>query len=456
MTDMAHSKEYGDSDFANASDEVNLLKHTKDGIALYPQPSDDPKDPLNWSLTKKILMLFIVALAGGIGAAQILALNSGYFIQAELYGKTAVQLSYGASAGIAGLAVGPLFWTPLAQRLGRPSCIFWGSVLTVVCCIWSALMTHPGDYNSFIVSRVFASFFGSAGGALGAGVLYDIFFLHQRGRAFIFYLTASNIGVVLAPTFSGYIITTSPWPVQLWWCVGAEAGVALLAFAFLQETSYPRSSEERFRQRPESFLRNRRVSLLLGTQIVLETDYPKMSPWTAFIIGVCPITILTGILLTVDYGLVVAQTNLLAVFLQSPVEAGGYGFSPAENSNFQFSQWLGIATSMAYGYIFNDRWPLWICKRRGGIWRLEYRLYPALIPAILILPVALGLFGACLQYHLHYMVLAVAICFSTMAVDNISTIVINYLVESFSGYPMETIAITILYRLVLGVAVPFF
>ena len=92
---MAESKEFGRSITGNASDEVALLKHTKDGIALYPQPSDDPADPLNWSLTSKIFTLFIVALAGGIGAAQVLALNSGYFIQAELYGKTAVQLSYG-------------------------------------------------------------------------------------------------------------------------------------------------------------------------------------------------------------------------------------------------------------------------------------------------------------------------------------------------------------------------
>lgn len=39
------------------------IKLAKDGrTRLIPQPSDDPKDPLNWSSWTKHIMLFIVAL----------------------------------------------------------------------------------------------------------------------------------------------------------------------------------------------------------------------------------------------------------------------------------------------------------------------------------------------------------------------------------------------------------
>lgn len=68
-----------------------------ESIKLIPQPTDDPTDPLNWSTAKKLSTLFIVTLAGFIGLAQTVAANSGYFVQAGLYGKTAVQLSYGVS-----------------------------------------------------------------------------------------------------------------------------------------------------------------------------------------------------------------------------------------------------------------------------------------------------------------------------------------------------------------------
>lgn len=40
------------------------LKTTKDGVTvLLPQPSDDPRDPLNWSPVKKHVILFIISFA---------------------------------------------------------------------------------------------------------------------------------------------------------------------------------------------------------------------------------------------------------------------------------------------------------------------------------------------------------------------------------------------------------
>ena len=100
---MAEAKECDTSGAEKGFYQEATLKLGRDGIALSPQPSDDPADPLNWSLTKKVLTLFIVALTAGMGAAQALALNSGYFIQAELYEKTAVQLSYGVRLCYLGL-----------------------------------------------------------------------------------------------------------------------------------------------------------------------------------------------------------------------------------------------------------------------------------------------------------------------------------------------------------------
>jgi hypothetical protein len=41
------------------------LKTSSDGrTTLIPQPSDDPNDPLNWSQTKKNLILFVVSCTG--------------------------------------------------------------------------------------------------------------------------------------------------------------------------------------------------------------------------------------------------------------------------------------------------------------------------------------------------------------------------------------------------------
>ena len=77
-------------------DGTHTLK-TRNGITLVPQPSDDPRDPLNWSQRKKYTILVIYCLAGFAGTASSLANQLGFEAQAKLYGKTLVQMSYTVS-----------------------------------------------------------------------------------------------------------------------------------------------------------------------------------------------------------------------------------------------------------------------------------------------------------------------------------------------------------------------
>ena len=47
-----------------SSDDGSSLKLAKDGITvLVPQPSDDPDEALNWSWTKKLVVVFPLILA---------------------------------------------------------------------------------------------------------------------------------------------------------------------------------------------------------------------------------------------------------------------------------------------------------------------------------------------------------------------------------------------------------
>jgi hypothetical protein len=51
--------------------------------------------------------------------------------------------------------------------------------------VWASQMTHASTYNGFIVSRFFGALFGSFTGVLGPRILIDLFFLHQRGKAYL-------------------------------------------------------------------------------------------------------------------------------------------------------------------------------------------------------------------------------------------------------------------------------
>ena len=109
-----------------------------------------------------------------------------------------------------------------------------------------------------------------------------------------------------------------------------------------------------------------------------------------------------------------------------------------------------------YCHFVSDRIPLWVCKKYGnGVWKPEYRLHSIWVPAV-IMPVALGLFGASLKYHIHYMVLAFASFLINFAAVGAAPIIMNYLVETFKHLPNEIAATMNLYRTIIGLIVPFF
>jgi hypothetical protein len=77
--------------------EGDLHQTTSHGVILIPQPSDDPRDPLNWSRNKKLLTLGVVSFASCISLAQLLANQAGFLPQAELYHVPPVNISYSVS-----------------------------------------------------------------------------------------------------------------------------------------------------------------------------------------------------------------------------------------------------------------------------------------------------------------------------------------------------------------------
>lgn len=133
--------------------------------------------------------------------------------------------------------------------------------------IWSATMVHSNQYAAFVTARLFGGLFGGVAPALGANTIVDMFFLHQRGKAF----TALNIsflaGVVVGPTLSGFIVNSTSWTVQFWWSNGLEGMIVVLCLALLEDTYYDRtlSRDEQHNKMPDSFIANRMATFFCGS-----------------------------------------------------------------------------------------------------------------------------------------------------------------------------------------------
>lgn len=68
---------------------------------------------------------------------------------------------------------------------------------------------------------------------------------------------------------------------------------------------------------------------------------------------------LCGAFLFVTFGWAVAVNTLLGVFLQTPVELGGYGFSPSQNAECQYLDEILVYFSFANAPVQSSFPVLW-------------------------------------------------------------------------------------------------
>ena len=109
-----------------------------------------------------------------------------------------------------------------------------------------------------------------------------------------------------------------------------------------------------------------------------------------------------------------------------------------------------------FGIFASDRIPLWASRRlTKGVWYPEYRLWNLVVPGLLS-PIGLGIFGASLEYHYHYMLLAFGNFLVTSSALVSLPILVNYVVECCVSSATEVAVIMNVYRLALGLALPFF
>lgn len=141
-----------------------------------------------------------------------------------------------SAAAIAGIAGGPLLLSPLVDIVGRPSVIFWSLLGSLACAAWSACLTKSTDYIPFVISRLLSGIFGSLPANVGSSMILELFFLHQRGKAFLCYSLSTALGVHAAPTFGGFILTIQSWTILFWWTVPLLGITAFLVMVFLEET----------------------------------------------------------------------------------------------------------------------------------------------------------------------------------------------------------------------------
>ncbi|OJI81223.1 hypothetical protein ASPTUDRAFT_58525 [Aspergillus tubingensis CBS 134.48] len=416
---------------------VHGLKTTPEGLVLDPQPSDDPNDPLNWKPSRKARVLSIWAIACFSSQATAMTNMQGSYLQAPLYHKTATQISLSVSCGLIGIMVSSILVVPLSRRYGSCFCLFWSTIGILFSSVWSAMMTSPSDYIPFVISRLFAGLCAGVPLVLGSEFVLRTYFRHQRGKCLHILHIPFLLGVAIGPTLGAYVDARASWPISFWYTVPMNGVLALLILVFIEETAFAGGEQVR-----QSFTQEK---------------------WNMYIRG-----------RAVPPQLRASWKNMTLALLQWPLSSVSPSLKPLEtkvDTQCQRFRWLhvrpqttvtltqaiGTALAELYGHFISDRLPLYLFHRKSKSqdiepteWRPEYRLHCLWVPVIM-LPIGLGLFGASLEYHYHWVLLALGFLLLTFGAISLLPVAMTYLCECFPNHVSEVSAGMGVWRLILGV-----
>lgn len=89
------------------------------------------------------------------------------------------------------------------------------------------------------------------------------------------------------------------------------------------------------------------------------------------------------------------------LLLETPAEAGGYGFSSKGVGFLYFTPMVAVGLGEAFGHWFNDCVANWHIRRHHGRFAPESRLWTCYLAVIFMVP-GLAVVGCTLNEHLHY------------------------------------------------------
>ena len=198
--------------------------------------TDDPDNPQNWSLGKKLAVtaqICAYTMAVYMGSAIYAPSEVGIMKQ---FGVNAQLASMGLSMYVLAYGMGPMLFSPLSEMpvIGRNPPYMITYFLFVILLVPTALAQN---FAGFIVLRFLLGFFGSPCLATGGASLQDMFSIIKMPYVMSTWALAATCGPALGPIISGFSVTAENWRWSQWELLWLAGPIYLVMFLFLPETS---------------------------------------------------------------------------------------------------------------------------------------------------------------------------------------------------------------------------
>ncbi|KAH8810680.1 major facilitator superfamily domain-containing protein [Xylogone sp. PMI_703] len=382
------------------------------GIRKIPIPSQDPTDPLNWSLFKRCVVLTSLCMFGtaGFGVIQSTPLFFGEIIaeyERETRGAFAVsKIGQLASYPSLCMGLGNFLFVPLSMMLGRRAVFLFNNALMLAAIVWAG---KSSGFNSHLAARCIQGLSCGLSDCLLPIMILDMTFLHRRALWMSFYWASTAAGSTALLVAVPFVVqgTGADWRTNYWFWSGFSAFSLLLAIIYLPETLFPRAP---------ALVDGRLVITdqygnvtFVSTEDVSAIQYEQHSPadraglekggsyWhdlklvhyqengiqkflktyvEMFLSFLNPSVFFVLVLNSLLFGGLVCQSLTYTTQLQLPP----WNFSPAAVGTAQAGSFVGALVALGLSGATADRLSGYLTKRNGGIREPEHVLPNFILP----------------------------------------------------------------------------
>ncbi|KAI1196550.1 putative MFS transporter [Nemania serpens] len=420
------------------------------GQALFPVPAEDPNDPLQWSNFKKTMILIICSFYSFLANAALIGPSPYIDLWAKEFNISPTKASELISYPNLAFGFGSLIFVPLYLKIGRRPVMLLSLIIFCAGIIGASQCT---TYGSLMAARVIHGFGSCVCEALPVQLVNDIFFLHERGERIGYYTVCLCLGT-FASLPAGYILAGGyGW--QLFFYVEFAFGAALLllAFFFVEETSYDRKAA--ILKLMPTIESEKVVDEVIEGSPTRPSD-ARIPPRKSFVKSLSPwgrvdheVPFFTMMGRSFTYFLVPQSLWVIASFgINIGLLALGYSYtfpilitSPPYNWTVINSGLFAIAAVIGYAIAVpftpsSDRLAAYFTKRNNGIREAEMRL-GVMLPAMLLGPAGIILYGFAAEKGLHWTLYFVGGGLSYFAAYFYFTFTLAYAVDSYYSNTSE-------------------
>lgn len=310
-----------------------------------------------------------------------------------------------------------------------------------------------------LVARFFAGIGGSTFSTMVGGIIADIYTPQDRNAPMTLFSVSALFGTGLGPLVCGFIGEYTTWRWIFYIQIIIAGMITISVILFFRETR----GTVVLRQRAKAlnkYYEHLEASGCSGLQLSPEKPFQrirwkvaedeeraslstmlKTSVSRPFLLLLTePVVFFFSLWAAFSWSVLYINLSVIPLVFQST-----YGFSLSEANAIFTATCTGSLLAMVVS-IIQDR----LASRRKGWNSLpEHRLYFSCVESIL-LPIGLFMFGWTSQYHVHWIVPAIAVAISTMGIFAIYLAVFNYLADTYHRYASSALAAQSFCRNMMG------